>query len=578
MAQGNYNGVKHTNTIDFIYKFQIPALAKVTYASIVCNFRPLKDEKWRTRIVVGGDKLVYADDVSAPTSSILETKILLNSIISDADDGAKFMSCDLKDFFLATIMDSPEYMRIASKYLPDDIIKKYNLQDKINNGFIYIKIKKGMYGLKQAAVLAYQQLVTHLAKYGYTPIPHTTGMWKHHTRRTKFCLCVDDFGIKYYNNDDINHLLNALKKKYTVTMDWTGSTYCGLTINWNYQQGYVDISMPNYIPQLLQKLQHPQPKKPQYSPHHWNQPTYGKTVQMAETDDNLPILDSKNTKFIQSTVGSLLYYARAIDGTILPALNSIATKQARPTENTMNSTKMLLDYIATYPGGVLRYHKSDMNLLIDSDASYLVLPNAKSRIAGFYQLSSIPPDIPPPISPPINGNILIECKTIDHVVASVAEAETSGVFHNAQTAIPIIHLLEALGHKQPPVHIKTDNSTCAGFANKNIRNKRSKAWDMRYWWLREGFAKKKIKVYWDKGENNDADYYTKHHSPQYHKIMRRRYIFREIMRRLQSHQTQAKRGCVDGQTERQNNLSSDVRNADKLTDDGRSKRIIYPNQ
>ena len=124
LAQGNYNGVKHTNTIDFIYKSQIPALAKVTYASIVCDFRPLKDEKWRTRIVVGGDKLVYADDVSAPTSSILETKIFLNSVISDADDGAKFMSCDLKDFFLATIMDSPEYMRIASKYLPDDIIKK----------------------------------------------------------------------------------------------------------------------------------------------------------------------------------------------------------------------------------------------------------------------------------------------------------------------------------------------------------------------------------------------------------------------------------------------------------------------
>ena len=96
--------------------------------------------------------------------------------------------------------------------------------------------------------------------------------------------------------------------------------------------------------------------------------------------------------------------------------------------------------------------------------------------------------------------------------------------------------------------------------------------------LVEGFAKKKIKIYWDKGENNDADYYTKHHSPQYHKIMRRRYIFREIMRKLQSHQTQAKRGCVDEQTERQKNLSSDVRNADKLTDDGRSKRIIYPNQ
>ena len=53
------------------------------------------------------------DDVSAPTSSILETKILLNSIISDADDGEKFMSCDLKDFFLATLMYSGESMIVA---------------------------------------------------------------------------------------------------------------------------------------------------------------------------------------------------------------------------------------------------------------------------------------------------------------------------------------------------------------------------------------------------------------------------------------------------------------------------------
>ena len=110
-------------------------------------------------------------------------------------------------------MKEPEYMKIALKYFPKDIIKRYKFMKKVDNDYIYIRIKKGMYGLKQAAVLAYDQLVEHLQPFGYHPIPHTTGMWKHKTRKTIFCLCVDDFGVKYYSNDDIDHLISALKQK-----------------------------------------------------------------------------------------------------------------------------------------------------------------------------------------------------------------------------------------------------------------------------------------------------------------------------------------------------------------------------
>ena len=56
-----------------------------------------------------------------------------------------------------------------------------------------------MYGLKQAAILAFNNLVTNISKVGYRPIMHTLGMWEHKTRRTKFCLCVDDFGVKYFS-------------------------------------------------------------------------------------------------------------------------------------------------------------------------------------------------------------------------------------------------------------------------------------------------------------------------------------------------------------------------------------------
>ena len=70
-------------------------------------------------------------------------------------------------------------------------------------------IQKGMYGLKQAAILAYKQLVKNLKQYGYEPIEGTTGLWHHESRPTKFALCVDDFGVKYFSKDDAEHLINT---------------------------------------------------------------------------------------------------------------------------------------------------------------------------------------------------------------------------------------------------------------------------------------------------------------------------------------------------------------------------------
>ena len=89
-------------------------------------------------------------------------------------------------------------------------MKKYNFMQKIHNGYIYGRIKKGMYVLKQAAVLAFDSLKQNLKSFRYEPIPHTNGMYKHKTKNIKFCLCVDDFGIKYFNNDDAMYLITAL--------------------------------------------------------------------------------------------------------------------------------------------------------------------------------------------------------------------------------------------------------------------------------------------------------------------------------------------------------------------------------
>ena len=308
LSQGNKFGVKATDTIDFIGKNDVPQGAKVTYASFVCDHRPLKPEQYRVRIVVGGDKLTYAYDSGSPAASLLETKLILNSTISDCDKGSRFFTADVKDFFLATPMKDAEYMKVPLKYFPTDIIDKYNLRNLVTHDkYIFIKIKKGMYGLKQAAVLAYKQLVKNLGNHGYYPVDMTNGIWRHVSRRTRFCLCVDDFGVKTFGDDDTKHLLQTLKNYYTISTDMSGSDYCGLHIDWNYDNKSVQISMPGYIESLLQKLNHKCKKFSQHSPHKWTQLAYGKKRQYAIEDDNLPVLDKKGTKKVQSIVGSLLY-------------------------------------------------------------------------------------------------------------------------------------------------------------------------------------------------------------------------------------------------------------------------------
>jgi hypothetical protein len=80
-----------------------------------------------------------------------------------------------------------------------------------------------MYGLKQAARIAYDRLVLLMAPHGYHPIRQSPGLWKHETLPTVFALCVDDFGVKYTNNNHAHHFLNTLKKYCTISIDWAGA-------------------------------------------------------------------------------------------------------------------------------------------------------------------------------------------------------------------------------------------------------------------------------------------------------------------------------------------------------------------
>ena len=175
--------------------------------------------------------------------------------------------------------------------------------------------------------------------------------------------------------------------------------------------------MPKYVSNALHQFQHLKPTKPQYSPHFHAPIKFDSkgTQKFAPNPDNTSLLGKDGIKFVQSVVGTFLYYARAIDLIMLTALNEISAPQAIPTEATRQKCLRLLDYAATYQNAFICYHASDMILNIDSDAAYLVIPKAKSRIAGFFFMNNLPSSTPLPV---LNGAILVECKTLRHVVAS----------------------------------------------------------------------------------------------------------------------------------------------------------------
>jgi hypothetical protein len=127
--------------------------------------------------------------------------------------------------------------------------------------------------------------------------------------------------------EDVDDLLNALKKDYKVTEDWTGKKYFGLTIEWDYDNQKVHLCMPGYIKKALLRFKHNKPNKMPNSLHSHTIPEYRNKIQYASDKDNTPKLGKDDTKYIQQVAGMLLYYARAVESTILPALSSFATKQ-----------------------------------------------------------------------------------------------------------------------------------------------------------------------------------------------------------------------------------------------------------
>ncbi len=258
----------------------------------------------------------------------------------------------------------------------------------------------------------------------------TPGYWKHEWRPIRFALVVDDLGVKYVGREHIHHLIKVLKSDYEIEVEWEGTQYLGITLNWDYKKHQVHLSMPSYVEQALVRFGHEIPKILQHQPQKHTIPTYGAMVQYAKPEDSTRLLSKAEKKIVQQVLGTFLYYGRAVDSTMLTALSSIASTQAEPTQETMENIKLFLNYAASNQDAIITYNASNMILAIHSNASYLSKPKGQSRAGGHFFMSSDVSD------PKDNGAVLNIAQLIKAVMSSAAEAELGALYINAHKAVP----------------------------------------------------------------------------------------------------------------------------------------------
>jgi hypothetical protein len=277
--------------------------------------------------------------------------------------------------------------------------------------------------------------------------------------------------------------------------------------------------MPGYVEQALKRLRITKAKRTTNSPAQCVPPKYGQKVQYSHIDTSEQ-LSPERAKFIQRVCGIFLYYARTVDPTMLTAILKISSAQSKPTVEVEQAVHHFLQYAASNPSSTITYHRSDMKLIIHSDASYLSESKSRSRAGGFFYLSNKGN----PIEAKVNGAIECISTILPTVCASAHEAEYAALFINGKRAIQTRNTLADLGFPQESTPILGDNETSLGVATGKKKMRRSQSMDMRYNWIKDKSTQLIFNLLWISGKLNLADYFTKIHPAHHYITMRNTYV------------------------------------------------------
>jgi hypothetical protein len=204
------------------------------------------------------------------------------------------------------------------------------------------------------------------------------------------------------------------------------------------------------------------------------------------------------------------------------ALSTIASEQAKGTQNTMLKTKQLMDYMATHPNATVRFNASDMIMNVHSDASYLSEANAHSRACGhfFHGMEGGPHK-----THQIKRSILHTMCNFMLRRRFHCQSQTWCPLPQLQTGSNILtHSRPEMGHLQTPMLVHYNNSTAVGNADNSVKQQRSRAMEMRFFGVADAVEQGKFDIKYYPGKENLAEYQSKHHIGAHHTAVRPWYL------------------------------------------------------
>jgi hypothetical protein len=503
-----------SNTLKPVKRKMIPRGETITYYNPQCKEKLATENEtqfveYRVRGTFGGDNSGYNGVTSSQTAEYLTTKVLLNATLSDRmlkDPDTKFATADMVDFYLGAVLDQPGYLGMKAAAFSQEIIDMYSLREYIDdNGTIYFQVVKCMYGHPASGRLSNMKLVAILKDAGYHEDAFVDCLFRHETRNITFALVVDDMGIKYSKVEDVEHLVATIAPHWKVKLDYSGSQFLGMNLNWEYDRKpkpRVIITSPTVIPKALARFRD-KPSRGRETPTPYTDPAYGTRVQMAPFDDS-PLAPAASIKRAQEINGVLSHYARVVDYSLLEGVTRLAMTQAQPTADTMTRIEHILDYTERYPANGIIFEASDMILTTHADASYQSLPGSRSKLGGAHYFANAND------SPGVNNGLVAAQSAVIKVVCSGAsEAEYAALYSVGQTTYFIRLVAAACGYPQNATTIYTDNEVAMGIANRSVKIKRSKSIEKSFHWIRDRVDSGDFIIKWVSSEQNLADYFTK---------------------------------------------------------------------
>ena len=237
-----------SNTILPIHRRDIPKGEIVTYYNEQAKEKlkvvtPNTFVEYRVRGTYGGNKSNYTGPVSSNTAEYPVVKILMNATLADRlhkDKDTRFATADMVDFYLGTELDIPGYMQISADAIGNELLDLYNMNDYIVdiNGkrFVYFKVVKCLYGHPAAGRLSFIKLKEVLEAADFYEPPFVECLFIHKTRNITFALIVDDMGIKYSKDEDLQFLVDVITPHWKLKVDTSGSRFLGMHLVWQYDR------------------------------------------------------------------------------------------------------------------------------------------------------------------------------------------------------------------------------------------------------------------------------------------------------------------------------------------------------